>query len=105
MTTDQTGELAVLSVGKGDMKMSFEPGDEDKAREVIGRMLREGYGIFVETDKGLRRVKRFSAKRMTYTITDAPAEQAVPSTGKTKGEREVPLRGSRARAVGATAGG
>lgn len=101
----QTACLSVLAVGKGDMKMTWSPGDEEKAAEVIGRMLREGYGIFVETDTGLRRVKKFNAKRMTYVITDVPSEQATAPPRSAKPERHVPLAGSRARAVGATAGG
>lgn len=97
--------LEVLAVGKGDMKLTFEEGDEDKARETIKDMLRRGYGIFVETDKGLQVVKRFNPKHMTYVITEvAPAEPG--KSKRLKGtEREVPLAGSRAKVIGATAGG
>lgn len=96
--------LDVLSVGQGHITMTFEPDDMDNARKTIEDMLHRGYAIFVETARGQRRVKRFNPKRMTYIITDAPSEQAVPPTRGGK-EREVPAAGSRAKAVGATAGG
>ena len=115
------GMLEVLSIGKGDLKLVVggeDPQDVEKAREVIEEMLRKGYSIFVETDKGLVRVKRFNAKRMTYVISEMPEEEPVASvaapkeerpapkrSAKGSGFREVPVAGSRATAVGRTAGG
>lgn len=115
------GVLEVLSVGKGDLKLTWEAGDEDKARSTIEEMLRKGYSIFVETDVGPARVQRFSSERMTYIITEVvegeqlptgPAEPAKKAAGKTTKatarktkEKEVPVAGSKARAVGRTAGG
>lgn len=152
------GILAVLSIGKGDLKLSFDENNEEdtaKARAVIEEMLRKGYSIFVETDVGPARVQRFSPDRAAYIITelapgisetsgpagptildaeivdDDPALAPGPSiaaqtgvgppegapapkkrTGRPKGstnkktqEREVPLAGSKATAVGRTAGG
>lgn len=106
------GMLEVLSVGKGDIKLTVggdDPAEVEKARRIIEEMLRKGYGIFVETDKGLTRVRRFNAKRMTYVISDEPAADA-PAAPKPKRrgkavEREVPVGGSRATAVGRTSGG
>jgi hypothetical protein len=128
------GVLEVLSVGKGDLKLTWDdtPDDVEKARSVIEEMLRKGYSIFVETDVGPARVKRFSPTRMTYVITElavgnelptgpsapaaltagAPVEpdevitpkKATRSRKKTQ-EREIPVAGSKARAVGRTAGG
>jgi hypothetical protein len=90
---------------------------------VIEEMLRKGYTIFVETDDGPTRVQSFNPKRMTYTIADVPDENALP-TGPTPppalaagppnkatkprkkvGKKEVPVAGSKATAVGKTAGG
>jgi hypothetical protein len=119
------GMLSVLSVGKGDLRLTVggdDPDEIEKGRKVIEEMLRAGYGIFVETDKGLTRVKRFNPKRMTYVITEivdeppkpmesvAPAEPAKPvhPNGRRRHrttEREVPVAGSRATAIGRTAGG
>lgn len=106
------GMLEVLSVGKGDIKLTVGGDDPDeiaKAKRVIDEMLRKGYGIFVETDAGLRRVKKFNAKRMTYVIAevaDEPADTPAPAQrGRKKAEKEVPVAGSRATAIGRTAGG
>lgn len=104
------GMLEVLSIGKGDLKLMLDgssPDDVEKAKALIEEMLRKGYSIFVETDKGPVRVKKFNPKRMTYIVGDEPEEGAaapVPSPKKRK-ERQVPVSGSRATAVGRTAGG
>lgn len=129
------GVLEVLSIGKGDLKLTLgnDPDDVEKAQAVIEEMLRKGYAIFVETDDGPSRVQRFNPKRMTYiiaelapgnTLPSGPAPPAALTTGtavkadeviapKRRGrppgkrtrEREVPVAGSRATAVGRTAGG
>lgn len=95
--SDTILDLEVLSVGLGDMKLTFNAGDEDAARKAIESMLRDGFQIFVETEKGPRRVKKFNPKRMTYVIVDGPVTAQKPT-------REVPVR-RRARAIAATAGG
>ncbi len=124
------GMLEVLSVGKGDIKLTVggsDPEEVDKARRVIEEMLRKGYAIYVETDTGVRRVKKFNKYRLTYIIAEVaepepappepepesgkpkPATRKAPVSKSTKAstvvEREVPLAGSRAKAVGRTAGG
>lgn len=94
--------LEVLSVGGGDIKLIFDEGDEDKARETISRMLKEDYTLMVNTDKGVRRVKRFSPKTLEYIIVDSPTNPTTASRGP---EKKVPMKDSHAIAVGATAGG
>lgn len=110
------GSLEVLSIGKGDLRITIggDADDTEKARKLITEMLEKGYAIFVETDEGLTRVKRFMPKRMTYVISDfgatpeldpvttAPAPKSRPRGKRT---REVPVGGSKAVAVGRTAGG
>lgn len=94
--------IDVLSIGRGDMRLSFtNDTDEERANaeQVIGDMIRAGYSIFVETDAGLRRVKKYNPKRQTYVIVDVPSPTAASP------EKEIPARGTRSRAVGATAGG
>lgn len=107
------GVLEVLSIGKGDLKLTIggdNPEDTDKARKLIEEMLRKGYSIFVETDKGPTRVKRFNPKRMSYIISEM-VEDALPEATPTKAparkarQRSVPVAGSKATAVGKTAGG
>lgn len=114
-STHCRGFLDVLSIGKGDMKLvidSGHPDDVEKARRLIEEMLRKGYSIFVETDRGPVRVKRFNPKRLTYLIVDEPEPEAAPAGEKATRPRkaagklrEVPVAGSRATAVGRTAGG
>lgn len=96
------GVLDVLSIGKGDLRLTVggdDPAEIAKAKQVITEMMRAGYGIFVEGDDGvLKRVKRFNAKHMTYVISE------LAPTGKVV-EKKVPLAGSKAKAIGRTAGG
>jgi hypothetical protein len=94
------GEIDVLSVGRGHNKVEVgnTPEDVEKARTMIEDMLKRGYSIFVEDPKtgDLKRVKKFNPKKMMYLI-DAP----VPGAEKV----EVPVKKSKATAVGRTAGG
>lgn len=114
------GMLEVLSVGKGDIKISLDhnnPEDIENARKLIEEMLAKGYGLFVETDKGLSRVRKFNPKRMTYVIVEfvddeppwpPPEGAAGPTPGPPKPRtrtKEVPVAGSKAKAIGRTAGG
>lgn len=106
------GVLEVLSIGKGDLKLTIggdNPEDTEKARKLIEEMLKKGYAIFVETDKGPTRVKKFNARRMTYIISEVPDEPALePAKAKPARkvkETHVPVAGSRATAVGRTSGG
>lgn len=115
------GVLEVLSIGKGDLRLSVSDSDEDRerARALIEEMLRKGYSIFVETDSGPERVLAFNPHRMTYLIQDGPDPEAAEAAGapaaakkpakrgrkKARGRRSVPVSGSRATAVGRTAGG
>lgn len=104
---NEIGLLEVLSIGKGDIKMSFNVADEaevDRARKLIGDMIRDGYTIVVETPRGLKPVKRFDPHHAVYVISDTPEPDATPAEKK-RAERKVPVAGSRAKAVGATAGG
>jgi hypothetical protein len=106
------GMLEVLSVGKGDIKLTLDgtnSEETEKARRIIEEMLRKGYGIFVETDEGLTRVKKFNPKRMTYVISEVVEEPVDETAGapppRRVQERQVPVAGSRAKAIGRTAGG
>jgi hypothetical protein len=119
------GMLEVLSIGKGDLKISIGCDNEEdieKGRRLIEEMLTKGYSIFVETDEGPVRVARFNPNRMTYIIkeiVEEPAEeqasaapdqsteaaQKKPRRARRTVEKEVPVRGSKATAVGKTAGG
>lgn len=108
------GMLQILSVGKGDIKLTLgpDPDDVDNARKIIEEMLAKGYGIFVETDEGLARVKKFNPKRMSYVISEivddvepAGAEHAGAKKPRRTRDKHVPVAGSKAKAIGRTAGG
>jgi len=113
------GILDVLSIGKGDLRLEVgtSPEDRDRAKDLIGEMLRKGYSIFVETDDGPVRVHGFIAERMVYVIVEddgdpeagpasRPPKAGPPSPRKRGGrKREVPVAGSQATAVGRTSGG
>lgn len=104
------GMLEILSVGKGDIKLNLGgPDDVESARQIIEEMLVKGYGIFVETDEGLSRVKKFNPRRMTYSIVemaDPEVEAAKPPAKRRKTvERQIPVAGSKAKAIGRTGGG
>lgn len=106
------GMLEILSVGKGDIKLTIDSSDPDDvadAKKVIEEMLAKGYGIFVETDDGLSRVKRFNPKRMTYVISEIVEQTdeiaGAPAPKKKTREKHVPVAGSRAKAIGRTSGG
>ena len=115
------GCLDVLSIGKGDLRLMVGDSDDDRerAKTIIEEMLRAGYSIYVETDRGPTKIKKFNPRRMTYVISEAPTgltlstppqREALPAPPPMKAlprttEREIPVAGSRATAVGRTAGG
>jgi hypothetical protein len=125
MMTDTTfevfcpGVLEVLSIGKGDMKLSVGDSDDDRARArtLITEMLEKGYSIYVEgPDFTQQRIRGFDPDKLEYIITDianpdigteVPAQKAPAkkAPAKKKAEKRVPVEGTKATAVGRTAGG
>lgn len=101
ITEDDLIMIDTLSVGGGDIRLSFEPGDEENAKSTIERMMRDGYQIFIEVDGKTKRVKKFNPKTLSYVVVESKTNPMTAS-GPT---REVPARGRPARAIGATAGG
>lgn len=109
----KTGQLEVLSVGKGHLRLTVtttSKKDREEARKTIEDMLRRGYAIFVELEPGkpLERVKRFDPKRMEYIIAEM-GEPVPAAAGVTSGPKRRPRRIAAGRAqatvVGRTAGG
>ena len=113
--------IEVLSIGKGDLKITVGPAqsDRERAKKLIADMLQAGYAIFVETDKGPLKVQGFDPDHMAYIVLEreeeagadeqaaqAPEEAPASRTRKPRTvKRKVPLAGSKATAVGRTAGG
>lgn len=65
------GEVAVLSIGRGDMKINFNsdnPEEVEKARMVIMDMLKRGYLIFINVDGKDCRITDFDPKTDEYII-------------------------------------
>lgn len=65
------GQLAVLSVGRGDMKVDFNsdnPEEVEEARTVVMDMLSRGYLIFINVDGEQVRVHDFDPKTDEYII-------------------------------------
>ena len=103
------GMLKILSVGRGDIKLTIDPGnpeDVKNARAIIEEMLAKGYGLFVEGPSGrLSRVKKFNPKRLAYIISEVVEPAPTKPGAKRTRDREVPVAGSKTKAIGRTAGG
>lgn len=120
-----SGVLDVLQIGRGHLRMTIEEGngvDVERAKRVLGDMMRRGYAIFVEDPDGsTHRVLEFDPARFVYVIDDTMS--AVPATGpvtadaagenpparkqapRKRATKTVPVGSSRATAVGRSAGG
>lgn len=118
------GELALLNVGTGDTKLTFDP--EDKAglkrtATIVKDMIKKGYAILVEVGKDekgplYRRAYDFDPKTNEYIIAGVPHEdtqEEIPGATETKprakrGRRvtsRVSAVGRKSVAVPRTAGG
>lgn len=128
------GELAILNVGDGDSKLSFDPTkpeEVERSKQVVEDMLRRGFVILIEVgrnDNGplYQRALGFDPETAEYIVAGAPpaeesaseeTEAAAPRARKApaqargrKGYIKDPKRrvaAATARAVGVsrTAGG
>lgn len=73
----KTGEISVLNVGAGDIKLSFnssDVGEVIRARRMVKDMLRRGYALLVEVERGgekrFERALDFDETRGQYIIVD-----------------------------------
>lgn len=69
--TQPDGEMAVLSVGRGDMKINFnsdDPKEVENARTIVQDMLSRGYMLFVEVNGKTTRVSGFDPSTNEYII-------------------------------------
>lgn len=72
-----TGRLAILNVGTGDTKLSFDknnPAECIRAARIVTDMLRRGYALLVEVErngvKGYQRIREFKEDTCEYIIAD-----------------------------------
>jgi hypothetical protein len=132
----ETGTVGILNVGEGDTKLSFDPKnpiERIRAARIVKDMLRRGYVLLIEVDKGgekvFTRAQEFDETVCEYVIADFdPIEAAIadtkgasdgqkqeenrqppppPPAAKPAGKRTKRLKAESARAVAvaATAGG
>ena len=76
-----TGTVAILSVGGGDVRLSFksqDPVETDRARRAVTDMLARGYVLFVESPEGLRKVESFDPEAEVYILADVPGHSLPP---------------------------
>lgn len=84
----ETGNLCVLNVGAGDIRVTFnhaDTGESAKALRMLTDMMSRGYAVLVELPDGsYTRVQQVDATRGRYVITlpedVAPPADAVPAT-------------------------
>lgn len=89
------GEVGLLNVGTGDIKLSFDPNnpaERIRAARIVRDMLRKGYALLIETTeggvKGFRRALDFDENTYEYVIADldpvaaAAADAEVPKNGQ-----------------------
>lgn len=102
-------EINVLSVGEGDLKISFDPtvkADLAQAKKTITSLLKQGFAIMAEVGKNekgplLQRVKKFDPKTCEYLVHgDASPMASMPS----KKTARLPAT-TRSYAVARSAGG
>ncbi len=129
------GQVAVLNVGAGDTKLSFDPNNPQeciRASRIVKDMLRRGYALLVDKGDGTyARVHEFDDTKYEYVIADfdpivadehdsqemengekdKPGTAAAPATATQKPRRgrppgrRIPASGAHAVAVSRTAGG
>jgi hypothetical protein len=93
------GEVGILNVGAGDVKISFDPSDPAeriRAARIVKDMLRRGYALLVKNDDGTwTRALGFDEERCEYIIADFdPHGAGTEDAGD--GEDEEKERGDQA---------
>lgn len=83
------GQVGILNVGAGDVKLSFDPKDPAeriRAARIVKDMIRRGYAILVATGKGKNfkyvRAHDFDEKTCEYIIADFDPLVAAESDRK-----------------------
>lgn len=121
MPDSALAELAVLNVGEGDMKFTFDADDVlevARAERIVTDMLRRGYALFAEAGGKLKPVAAFNPKTACYVLADGPTvapsrveseqveepEAPAKKRGRPK-KTEVPMKGTKVTSVPRSAGG
>lgn len=97
--------LAILNVGAGDTKLSFDPkhpAERIRAARIVRDMLRRGYALLVqvgveEGEPVYQRARGFDETKCEYIIADLDPEAAEPTRFlKTDTERSLEQSGTAA---------
>ncbi|PTR05376.1 MULTISPECIES: hypothetical protein [unclassified Novosphingobium] len=118
------GEVAILNVGAGDTKLSFDPSNPAevaRAAKIVKDMIRRGFALLIEVgrdDKGplYRRAHDFDATTNEYIVAGTPGEieepshEQEPASAPRKGRKaaprqRIPAATTNAVTVARTAGG
>lgn len=128
-----SGSLAILAVGHGDTKLSFDPAnpkERERSAKIVADMIASGYVILIEAGKDdeghplYRRAKGFDPAVCEYivagdpietTTTGEPAHEQEQASAPRKGRKgasrrtstnhRLPAERTKAVAVARTAGG
>lgn len=114
--TLDSGSLAILNTGAGDILVSFNEHDEAEAERAIGMLLdmqKRGYAIMVRQEDGsYLRATAINRETRSYVVlppAEPVADEAAPESEKKRRGRprktDQPIRGRRAVAVARSAGG
>jgi hypothetical protein len=77
------GSVAILNVGAGDIKLSFDksnPAERIRAARIVKDMLRRGFALLVEVEPGkYQRAVAFDEDACEYIIADFDPTVAAPA--------------------------
>lgn len=115
MVESLKGIVAVLNVGKGDTKLSFDPANEadrERAAGIVVDMIRMGYAVMIEAGKTsdgktlYTRADGFDPQTFEYIVLGIPAEPTTERKRRgRKSQRRVPAMETSAVAIAPRAGG
>lgn len=97
-----TGTIAVLNVGTGDTKLSFDknnPAERIRAARIVTDMIRRGYALLVDIGGGkFQRVQRFDEECCEYIIADFDPVTAAEADKEEQENEQAPSEGQAAPA-------
>ena len=112
----EIGEVGILNVGAGHIKLSFDPNDSMerlRAARIVKDMLQRGYVLAIEVERdggqSFERVLEFREDTCEYIIADYDPTGATDAGDQPKpkrgGRRAVRAETTRAIGVARSAGG
>ncbi len=94
-----TGQVGILNVGAGDIKLSFDKNnmaERIRAARIVTEMLRRGYALLIEYEEGgvkkHRRATGFDGNTCEYIIVDY--DPTVAATAEEHSHEEGPKEAS-----------